>query len=303
VLPAALVSRLDALGDALANLAGGAVKVDVPALCAQRGWQARGRLSAGGACHLVRAADGWLAVNLARPEDVDLLPAWLQSDRPWREAVGTRTVAELDERAGLLGLPVGVLGSVGPKPLLRRPRRPGTVRRDGSFLVVDLSPLWAGPLCSHLLRLAGAEVVAVASPGRPTHRMFDADRHLELDLRSPELRQLLEQADVVIEGSRPRAFEQAGIDREATGGVWVALTARGLDGPDRNRAAFGDDAAVAGGLVGSDGEGPSFCGDAIADPITGTIAAIAVLLGRRAGGPWIVDAGLAPCAAALARAA
>ena len=45
-----------------------------------------GRTSANGACRLIRAADGWIAVNLARPEDLDLLPAWLETDvgeDPW----------------------------------------------------------------------------------------------------------------------------------------------------------------------------------------------------------------------------
>ena len=49
--------------------------------------------------------------------------------------------------------------------------------------------------------------------------------------------------------------------------------------------AFGDDAAVAGGLVGTGADGPVFCGDAIADPLTGLEAASAVAesLGRGGG--------------------
>src|SRR5450432_2747478 len=37
-----------------------------------------GDVSPGGSCHLLHAADGWLAVNLARDSDWDLLPAWLE---------------------------------------------------------------------------------------------------------------------------------------------------------------------------------------------------------------------------------
>jgi crotonobetainyl-CoA:carnitine CoA-transferase CaiB-like acyl-CoA transferase len=247
----------------------------------------------------VRAADGWLAVNLARPSDAELLPAWLESDEPWEAVVGRRSAAALDERAALLGLPVGLLGSVPPKPLLRRPARPQPRARRG-FLVVDLSALWAGPLCSWLLAMAGAEVVAFETPDRRSNRQYEAERTVVGSLDGLELRDLLERADVVIEGSRPRALEQAGIDRETTGAVWVSITARGVDAPNRNRPGFGDDCAVAGGLV---LDGPAFCGDAIADPITGTLAAVSVLLARQTGGPFIVDAGLAPCAAALARAA
>jgi crotonobetainyl-CoA:carnitine CoA-transferase CaiB-like acyl-CoA transferase len=129
-----------------------------------------------------------------------------------------------------------------------------------------------------------------------------------LDLRSPDFEALLRTADVVIEGSRPRALEQLGVDREAlaaeTGCVWVSITARGLDGPDRNRAGFGDDCAVAGGLVATDPDdgGPLFCGDALADPVTGILAAATALQALADGGPWIVDAGLARCAAALVHA-
>lgn len=298
----------------------GAIRVDGPALAAERGLHPRGRVSAGGACHLVRAADGWLAVNLPRPTDLDLLPAWLELDdaTDWPAAVATRSVAGLDERAALLGLPVAVPGTVGPRPLLRRPRAPWSARRRSGFLVVDLTSMWAGPLCARLLGLAGARVVKVESPDRPDGARFGPPEFFErlhagheqrvLDLRSDELRDLLHGADVVLESARPRALEQAGIDREAvtaaTGGVWVAITGRGLDGPDRNRPSFGDDAAVAGGLVGTapDG-GPVFVGDAAADPVTGMVAALGVLTARRVGGPWIVDAGLAPCAAAVARAA
>ena len=39
-----------------------------------------GAVSAGGSCRLLPAADGWLAINLARPSDWDLVPAWLDID-------------------------------------------------------------------------------------------------------------------------------------------------------------------------------------------------------------------------------
>src|SRR4051812_3830389 len=47
---------------------------------ARRGLTRQGRTSPGGACRLVPAADGWLAVNLARADDVELLPALLGHD-------------------------------------------------------------------------------------------------------------------------------------------------------------------------------------------------------------------------------
>jgi hypothetical protein len=72
---------------------------------------APGRFSANRACGLFRAADGWIAVNLARDEDRELIPAWLGShpdEDPWaalaREA-RRRPAADLIEGAALLGLP------------------------------------------------------------------------------------------------------------------------------------------------------------------------------------------------------
>src|SRR5207247_1937775 len=80
-----------------------------------------------------------------------------------------------------------------------------------------------------------------------------------------------------------------------------SITGRGLDGDDRNRPAFGDDAAVAGGLVAVDPDGgPLFVGDAIGDPITGLTAAALTLEALSRGGAWVVDVGLANAAAALA---
>jgi crotonobetainyl-CoA:carnitine CoA-transferase CaiB-like acyl-CoA transferase len=184
--------------------------------------------------------------------------------------------------------------------------------------VVDLSAMWAGPLCASILGQAGGSVVKVEDPRRPDGARSGSPAFYELlhrghesvvlDLRSPDFEALLRTADVVIEGSRPRALEQLGVDREAlaaeTGCVWVSITARGLDGPDRNRAGFGDDCAVAGGLVATDPDdgGPLFCGDALADPVTGILAAATALQALADGGPWIVDAGLARCAAALVHA-
>ncbi len=59
---------------ALAGGLGSLVGLDAPALL---GLTRRGSTAPGGSCRLLRAADRWLALNLARPDDVDLLPAWL----------------------------------------------------------------------------------------------------------------------------------------------------------------------------------------------------------------------------------
>ena len=110
----------------------------------------------------------------------------------------------------------------------------------------------------------------------------------------------------MIEASRPRALEQLGIDATAivAGGgprVWVSITGHGRDGAGADWVAFGDDAAVAGGLVAHDEHGPVFCADAIADPIAGVVAAGAALQALAAGGRWLLDVSLSAVAAAAGR--
>jgi crotonobetainyl-CoA:carnitine CoA-transferase CaiB-like acyl-CoA transferase len=185
--------------------------------------------------------------------------------------------------------------------------------------VVDLSALWAGPLCGSLLAAGGARVIKVESEHRPDGArrgppaFFDLlngpKASVALDLRSDESRsrlgRLLRAADVVIEGSRPRALEQMGLFAErivSEGGpqVWVSITAYGREGVGRERIGFGDDAAVGGGLVVRDDAGPCFCADAVADPATGLVAAAAVVDALSVGGRWIADVPLSGVAASLA---
>jgi hypothetical protein len=322
--PARLASGLSDLAATIDALGG--PHVDGPTLAAERsvlqGLGPPGRVSAGGACELVPTADGWLAVNLPRATDRELLPAWLEDDTDdWRAIVATHATAHLIERATLLGLAVATPSETTLRPGLRRPSsfsaRPGldsNARRAENLRVVDLTSMWAGPLCARLLGMAGADVVKVEDPRRPDaaregapelfRRLHEGHRIVEAAIDSAEVRDLVLRADVVLEAARPRALPQVGLDRDAiaaeTGCVWVAITGHGLEGGDR--AAFGDDAAVAGGLVGWADDGPVFCGDALADPVTGLFASVGALEALRRGGPWVVDAGLAPCAAELARA-
>jgi hypothetical protein len=82
--------------------------------------------------------------------------------------------------------------------------------------------------------------------------------------------------------------------------AWVSISGHGR-GPDaRHRVAFGDDAAVAGGLVAWDTGGPCFCADAVADPATGLTAAAAAAAALAGGGRWTIDVALAGVAAHLA---
>jgi hypothetical protein len=270
----------------------------------------QGSTSCGGGTRLVATADGWLALNLARPQDVELLPAWLGTDDV-ASAVAERSAADVVAAGAALGLAVAVVGETPPGEPVVRHRLGEAPRLDRPPLVVDLSALWAGPLCSHLLQLDGARVVKVESRARPdggradTTGFYDLLNHgkasVALDLPSTyglaQLRRLLAVADVVIEGSRPRALRQWGIEPDGPQ-VWVSITGHGRDAaPDR--VAFGDDAAAAAGLVAWDDDGPCFLADAVADPLTGIVAAAAVRTALADGGRWLLDVALARVAASV----
>ncbi len=81
--------------------------------------------------------------------------------------------------------------------------------------------------------------------------------------------------------------------------VWLSITGYGSEGRSAARVAFGDDAAVAGGLVVWDDRGPCFCADAVADPATGLAAAAAVLEVLDTGSDAVVEASMADVAAGL----
>jgi hypothetical protein len=290
-----------------------------------------GRTSCGGGSRLVHAADGWIAVTLARPTDRELLPAWLgiapgaasviSNADPWADVsrrVGGRETAELVELGTALGLACAGVGELSPRPaVLHLPLGTAPPRGLRGLRVINLGSLWAGPLAAHVLARLGADVVCVESTGRPdgaraTRHWFDAmhvsQRSVALDFRRDEglaaLAGLLAAADVVIEGSRPRALEQLGISASdlASRGprVWVSITGYGRHPANAMRVALGDDAAAAGGLVGWADGGPVFLADAVADPLTGFVAAHAIVDAVTNGGHWLIDVALARVASAAA---
>ncbi|OBB83836.1 CoA transferase [Mycobacterium sp. 852002-30065_SCH5024008] len=299
------------------------IPVDAAGLLAGRaallGLTRGGRASAGGATRLLGAADGWCAITLSRPDDVSAVPALVQTDEaacdPWptlQRWAATQPLCAIVERATLLDIPAAGLGEAAAAAPRTRPRGGrGPARDVAGLLVADLSSMWAGPLCGQLLARAGATVVKVESPDRPDgtrggNRAFldwmngqKLSYCVDFDGQADELRELLTAADVVIEGSRPAALtrRRLGPDDVAPGRgrIWLRI-----NGYDDARPAFGDDAAVGGGLVGVAADGPVFCGDAIADPLTGMEAtrAVAESLGR--GGGELIEVSMAAVAAGYA---
>ncbi|MCZ4314801.1 CoA transferase [Comamonadaceae bacterium G21597-S1] len=175
------------------------------------GLHRQAQISAGGQSRLMRAADGWVAVTLAREDDVRSVQAWLgcaPPDNTWdavTDVVRTRRVRDLVLQGRLLGLPVAQL----PWAVICKARRrsepraqaagrfpvrvvrgegagtPGLRTADGRRripMVLDFSSLWAGPLCGHLLGRSGARVIKVESTrrldgARSTPALFDLLHH------------------------------------------------------------------------------------------------------------------------------
>jgi hypothetical protein len=269
-----------------------------------------GIISANRHCRLLRTAEGWVALNLARTEDRELVPALTGVDgAPWvvlADLATHLTSTEFRDRATELQLPIAALGESAPQTLAQV----GSTRVPGK--VVDLSALWAGPLCAGLLARAGAEVVRIESLSRPdptpqVSPLLDARTNsgkarravdLSTDEGRAELHQLIGDADVLVTSARPAALGRLGLEPANFPDLtWVAITAHGFTGPGAGRVGFGDDCAVAGGLVCWEAGEPRFLGDALADPLTGLEAALAVLAGQRG----LSDMAMARVAAAYAK--
>ena len=313
-------------------------------------WRRRSPISLGGACRMMFTADGVVAVNLPREDDWQLLPAFFgmssriigqfitDTEPTWEkveEAISQLPTEQVISAAGELGMAIAEVGSYqggnsagnSAASLSQDHLAPfsHSYRLLSGAKVVDLSAMWAGPLCGDLLARAGAQVVKVESLSRPDgakrgmpefyERLNSQKQHLSIRLETSEglgkLQELLQEAHIVITSCRPRALEQMGIDLHRlvseNGVICAAITGYGWE--QGHRVAFGDDAAAAGGLVtfgdadmasqgsesvpgsesvhGSEsasvpkGEAtdplPCFVGDALADPLTGVVATVAVM--------------------------
>jgi hypothetical protein len=279
------------------------------------GLSPQGTTSWSGGARLLPAADGWVALSLTRPDDVELVPALVEDEvrgSAWpavTRCVAARRAQDVVSRGVLLGLPIAALGEASELPAVIATRTgDAPARALAGAVVVDFSALWAGPLCGSRLAEAGANVIKVESASRPDGAragplaFFDLmnanKRAFAVDFADPEdralLQRLVDRADVVIEASRRRALDQLGIDRTGAQ-VWLTITGYGRD---VDRVAFGDDAAVAGGLVEWRNGEPHFVGDAIADPLSGLTAAEEIAAALERGGRWTIDIAMAGVAAA-----
>ncbi|MGZ8747782.1 MAG: CoA transferase [Mycobacterium sp.] len=135
--------------------------------------------------------------------------------------------------------------------------------------VLDMTTFWAGPSCTHILAMLGAEVIHVESTRRPDGTRLIAGipitedqwwekspifsglntnkKGLTLDLQSAAGRDLLNRliatCDVIVENFTPRVVDQIGLDFAAVqairpDAIMLRMPGFGLDGPWRDNPAF-----------------------------------------------------------------
>ncbi len=182
---------------------------------------------------------------------------------------------------------------------------PGTSPLAG-MVVLDLTQIMAGPVCTMLLADMGADVIKIERPngGDDTRRMgppfasgwaagFLAlnrnKRSLALNLQDDRGRQvfrrLLETADVVVENFRPGVMERLGLGyaelvQERPSLVYCSISGFGGTGPYRNRGGFDLVAQGMSGLMSITGfpdSPPAKVGVPITDISAGTLAAYGIL--------------------------
>ena len=318
-VPVGVTLRMEQLATIIGEMTG--LSIDGPALLGERaaiaGYTRQGNRSVGGHAQLVESIDKPICINFARPDDLLLIPAWLQEEidpNNRMEVLSSLKKFEsqqLMKQADLLGIPLGV-------PDVEEYEYPAYLtegkkskKRAESTLVIEFGSLWASPLCGDLLRRSGCRVIKIESLSRPDGArggppgFFDllngGKESLALDFKDDSslkfLRKIVKEADVIVEGSRPRALRQLGVDAETeveNGKVWVSITGYGRTGPRSKGVAFGDDAAVSGGLFLKDPL--SFIADAVADPSAGLLAAVITLSALESEKGWLIDVPLSAVA-------
>ena len=176
--------------------------------------------------------------------------------------------------------------------------------------ILDLTRLLPGPFCTQYFAQLGAEVIKIEEPGGGdyTRAMMPelfavvnrGKRSITLDLRLEQdqqrFKQLVADADMVVESFRPGVMDKLGCGYEVLKAVnpklvYAALTGYGQDGPCRDAA--GHDLnylAYAGVLdqIGRAGDAPAISNLQIADlaggALTAAVGMLAALHGAQASG-------------------
>jgi alpha-methylacyl-CoA racemase len=182
--------------------------------------------------------------------------------------------------------------------------------------VVELAGIGPGPFAAMLLADLGADVVRVDRPGgpglgvAPEHDVTNRNkRSVLVDLKTPDgptrVLDLVERADILIEGNRPGVTERLGVGPDACHArnprlVYGRMTGWGQDGPLAQRA--GHDIAYIAltgtlGMIGSPGEPPPAPANLLGDYAGGSLYLVVGVLAalhhaRVTGTGQVVDAAI-----------
>lgn len=226
-------------------------------------------------------------------------------------------------------------------PCAPRPASSGAPDRDrlplSGLRVLDMTAFWAGPSCTHVLGMLGAELIHLESTPRPDGTRLIAGipatedrwwekspifsalntnkKSLTLDFQTERglelLRRLIPTCDVIAENFTPRVIDQLGLDfasvRELRDDViMLRMPGFGLDGPWRDNPAFAyiiEDASGLSWLTGYPDRNP-YEPYSVGDPNAGLHALNALLLAlehrRRTGQGVLVEAAMVDAALNIA---
>jgi crotonobetainyl-CoA:carnitine CoA-transferase CaiB-like acyl-CoA transferase len=203
--------------------------------------------------------------------------------------------------------------------------------------VLDMTTFWAGPSCTHVLALLGAELIHLESTPRPDGTRLIAGipasvdqwwerspifsglntnkKSLTLDFQTEQgrelLRKLVATCDVIVENYTPRVMDQIGLDFDTVqalrpGAIMVRMPGFGLDGPWRDNPAFAyiiEDASGLSWLTGYPDHNP-YEPYSVGDSNAGVHALNALLLAlehrRRTGEGVLVEAAMVDAALNIA---
>ena len=200
-----------------------------------------------------------------------------------------------------------------------------------------MTTFWAGPSCTHVLGMLGAELIHLESTSRPDGTRLIAGipatedlwwerspifsalntnkKSLTLDFQTDRgrelLRQLIPTCDVIVENFTPRVIDQLGLDFESVRElrddvIMVRMPGFGLDGPWRDNPAFAyiiEDASGLSWLTGYSDRNP-YEPYSVGDPNAGVHALNALMLAlehrRRTGQGVLVEAAMVDAALNIA---
>ncbi len=236
--------------------------------------------AAGGVVAMMRSHDEWSAL-------------------PQAKALAALPVIEIEE-----------IGDAPPKPW------PGGDRPLAGLRVLDLSRVIAGPVAGRTLAAHGADVLLISGADLPAIPWLTIDTgrgklSAFLDLKRDEgrdkLKELLAQADLFLQGYRPRSLAGLGFSPEEAGRtspgiIYVSLSAYGHVGPWAERRGFDSLVQTATGFNHAEGQaagvdGPKELPAQILDHATGYLMAFGAMMAKarqsRDGGSWHVRVSLA----------